>query len=147
MMITSSTLQKKLYPRRSIFNLLSDKGEQFVVCERYRVLGLVCQSKGEAEKAINHFETALGIASSFNWHYQLFWTNHSLANLLFGEGRFDDAHAHVERAKSHAIDGAGSYCLGRAMELQADFGIRKTGLKRQSLRLCVLPTFMGRSGP
>ena len=66
MMTTSSTLQKKLYPRRSIFNLLSDKGEQFVVCERYRVLGLVCQSKGEAEKAINHFETALGIASSFN---------------------------------------------------------------------------------
>ena len=37
--------------------------------------------------------------------------------LFLGEKRFDDAHAHVERVKSHAINS--KYELGRAMELQA----------------------------
>jgi tetratricopeptide (TPR) repeat protein len=60
---------------------------------------------------------ALGIASSFNWHDHLFWAHYALAELFLDEGRFDDAHAHVERAKSHAVNNA--YYLGRAMELQA----------------------------
>ena len=51
---------------------LSDKGKQLPVCERYRLLGKICHSRGETEKAINHFETALGIASTLNWHFRLF---------------------------------------------------------------------------
>ena len=102
-------------------DLLSDKGEQsqFPICECYRVLGQICHSKGETEKAIKHFETAIGIASTFNWHDHLFWNNYSLAELFFSEDRFDDAHARIERAKSHAVND--SYNLGRAMELQAGF--------------------------
>jgi tetratricopeptide (TPR) repeat protein len=104
----------------------------------------IYHSKGEREKAIYHFEAALGIASSFNWHDQLFWIHYSLAELFLDEGRFDDAHAHVERAKSHAVDNA--YYLGRAMELQARFGTSSTGLKRRGLRLCAPPMFMRSSG-
>jgi len=101
---------------RSI-NLLPDKGERFSVCESHHLLGNIYRSKGEREKAISHFEVALGIASSFNWHGQLFWIHHSLAQLFLGEDRFDDAHTHIEQAKSHTANN--TYYLGRAMELQA----------------------------
>ena len=96
------------------------KGDQLRACECYRLLGSICRSKGEAKKAIKHFETALGIASPFNWRIQLFWIHHRLAFVLFfEEKRFDDAQAHVERAKSHAIDDL--YLLGHASRLQAEF--------------------------
>ena len=94
-----------------------DEGSRYSVCECYRVLGKIYYSKGETEKAIEHFKTAIGIASSFNWHDLVFWNNYNLAVLFFGENRFYDAHVHVERAKSHAINN--SYLLGRAMDLQA----------------------------
>ena len=100
-------------------DLLSDEGNQFPICECYRTLGQICHSRGETEKAIKHFETAVGIASTFNWYNILFWNNYSLAELFFDEHRFDDAHTHIERAKSHAVND--SYLLGRAMELRAEF--------------------------
>ena len=103
-----------------LINLLSDKeGDQYELCEAHRILGKIYQSKGEVGKAINHFETALGIASSFNWHDILFWNNQLLANLFFGENRFDDAQTHIERAKSYATDNP--LRLGQAMQLQAEF--------------------------
>ena len=101
----------------------SDKGSKYLDCECYRFLGKIYHSKGETEKAIKHFETSIGIASSFNWHNVLFWNNYGLAGLFFDQNRFDDAHAHVERAKSHAI--GDSYLLGRALELQARFWYRE----------------------
>jgi len=100
-------------------DLIPEEGEQFLVCQGHRVLGEVYYSKGDKEKAIHHFEVALEIASSLNWHGQLFWARFALADLSYGEGMFDDAQAHIERAKSHAINDA--YNLGRAMELQANF--------------------------
>ena len=100
-------------------DLLSDKGDQYPVCECYRVLGNICHSRGEREKAIGHFEAALKIASFFNWHGHLFSNHCSLAELLFIENRSDDAHAHIERAKSHMANDP--YRLGQAMELQARF--------------------------
>jgi len=93
--------------------------KQFRVCQGHCVLGDIYKSKGDKEKAIHHFEVALGIASSLNSDHSLFWVHYALARLFFGESRFDDAHAQIERAKSHAINN--SYTLGRAMELQADF--------------------------
>ena len=100
-------------------NLLSDNDNQFSACECHHILGKIYCAKGETEKAIKHFETALGIASRSDWNGPLFWIYYCLAELFFGENRFDDAHAHVEHAKSHAIDD--SYSLGRATELQARF--------------------------
>ena len=100
-----------------VIELLSDEDDKFPVCECYRLLGNVCRSRGEAEKAIEHLETALGIASTFNWHDQQFWNHYSLTQVSLGQNKFDDAHAHIERAKPCAIND--QYDLGRAMELQA----------------------------
>ena len=98
-------------------DLLPEEGEKFEVCKCRRVLGNICRSKGKREKAISHFKVALGIASSCNWHDQLFWIHHSLAELFSKEGRFGIAYAHIERTKFHALNNA--YYLGRAMKLQA----------------------------
>jgi len=100
-------------------DLLPEKGEQFMVCQGHRILGETYNLKGDTEKSIHHFEVALEIASSLNLDRQLFWVHYSLARLFVfsEEGRFDDAQAHIERAKSHAINDV--FKLGRAMELQA----------------------------
>jgi tetratricopeptide (TPR) repeat protein len=71
----SSTPRRKLHLTRS--NSLPEKGQEFQVCQSHRVLGRIYRSKGEREKAIHHFETALGIASNFNWRDQLFWNHYS----------------------------------------------------------------------
>ena len=103
--------------------ILPHKGQEFQLCQSHRVLGNVYRSKGKKEKAIHYFEEALRIASSFNWHHQLFWVHHSLALLYFDEDEFDGAHLHIKRAKSHAVDN--SYNLGRAMEVQAQILYRQ----------------------
>jgi len=94
-----------------------DVGQEFLSCRCYRILGNICHSKGETEKAINHFKTAIRIASSPNWHSQLFWSHYGLAELFSKQGRFDDAHAQVRLAKLHIVDD--TYLLGRTMHLQA----------------------------
>jgi len=98
-------------------DILPEEGNQFLVCDSHRTLGVIYQSKGETEKAVHHFEVALEIASSFNQHDNLFWIHFGLASLFLDKGRFDDAHAHVEHAKPHTVDNP--YYLGRAIELQA----------------------------
>ena len=115
--------------------LHSDEGDQFEVCKCYRVLGEICRVRGETEAAINQFEAALGIASSFNWDNPQFANHYSLAELFFDENRFDDAHAQIGRAKSHATNDP--YMLGRTMELQARFWYKQRILeeaKSEALR-------------
>ena len=104
-------------------NLLPLEGQEFQVCQSHRVLGNVYRSKGKRERAVHHYEVALGIASPFKWHQQLFWIHHSLALLHIDEDKFDGAHVHIKRAKSHAVDN--SYNLGRAMEVQAQIWYRQ----------------------
>ena len=96
---------------------LLDERDQYTISDCHRVLGKIYGSRDETRKAIIHFETALRIASSFSWHALHFWVNYDLANLFFGESRFDDAHAYIERAKSHAINDP--HDLALAMELEA----------------------------
>ena len=103
-------------------DLLSDRTHEPTLCNCHRLLGDICCSRGEVEKAIDHYETALGIASPLD-HDLLFWTHHSLAELFLGKNRFNDGNTHIERAKSHAIDG--SYNFGRAMELQTRLWYRE----------------------
>jgi len=97
--------------------LITEKGSQSLVCESHRVLGNIHRSKGEMEKAVRRYEVALKIASSSNWHGGLFQIHHALAGLYHDEGRFDDAHAHIERAKLHTADSP--YNLGCAMQQHA----------------------------
>ena len=98
-------------------HLLPETGEEFLVCDSHQVLGNIYRSKGETEKAVHHLEAALGIASSFDWHSQLFEIHLSLVMLFLGGGRLDSAHVHAERAKLHAVNNP--YSLGKATMLQA----------------------------
>jgi len=100
-------------------DLFKSLNEQFEVCQVYRILARICHCKNEIEEAIKHFETALQIASEFNWPSQLFWNNYCLAEMFFDKERFDEAHLHAKRAKSHAADDA--FLLGRGMALLARF--------------------------
>jgi len=99
-------------------NLLSEKGDQYQLCQSHRLLGIIYRSKGEIEKAIHHFEAALGIASSLDWRDVLYWVHYGLAGLFRDEDRFEDANAHIDHAKSFV--GNNAYSLGRVMELQAE---------------------------
>ena len=97
--------------------LLSEKGQEFQFCISHRLLGKIYYSKDEREKAIRHFETALGIASAFNWDIQLCWIHFSLAELYCNEYEFDNAHVHIEQAQSYVANSM--YYLGRVVELRA----------------------------
>ena len=121
-------------------NLFRDQGREYWVCGSHRLLGDIYRSKGERGKAIQHFEAAIGIASPFDWHDQLFWTHLSLAMLFCDENEFDNAQSHIEQAKSHAIDDA--YKLGRAMDQQAEIWYRQGRLEEAKAEiLCALETF------
>ena len=68
----------------------------------------------DEQKAIHHLEVALGIASSLNTVDDLFWIHFALAEVFSGEGRFDDTHAHIKHARSHAV--------GHTYNLAIDYG-------------------------
>jgi tetratricopeptide (TPR) repeat protein len=115
--------------------LFSEKGDQLQICRGHRILGDIYQSKGETEKTIHHLEIALSVASSLNLAYQLFWAHFSLTEAFSGEGRLDDAQAHIERAKSYAVNDA--YLLARASRSQAqlwDKQHRSEEAKSEALR-------------
>ena len=96
---------------------LPEKGQDYLLCQSHRILGDIYHSKGEKGKAVAHLETALRIASPFDWQEALFWVHYALATLLSDEDEFSSANTHIGQAKSHAIDDA--YNLGRAMGMQA----------------------------
>ena len=98
-------------------NLIPEGGQEFILCQCHRYLGHIYQSKGETEKAVHNFKTAISIASVFDWHFQLFWVYLALGRLFRGERRFDEANNSIAQAKLHAVDNA--YHLGCAMGSQA----------------------------
>ena len=99
-------------------DLVPEGSQQVLVCRLHRVLGNIYRYRGEKQKAIHHFETAIEIASPFSWHDVLFWNHFGLAILFQGEREFDEAKAHVEKSKAHAVNDA--FKLGRAMDMEAD---------------------------
>ena len=100
-------------------DLLSGRNKQFRLCQCHRLLGQIYRAKNETETSIRHSETALGIASSLNGLNLLFWIHFDLAELFFEQARFDDANAHIQHAKLHAVNNHDSYILACATELQA----------------------------
>jgi tetratricopeptide (TPR) repeat protein len=97
----------------------SGGGEEFQLSACHRVLGGVCDDRGETEKAIEHVQAAIAIAYRFNWTDRLFWIHYNLAELFTDKGSFDDALVHIEHAAPHA--GNNVYCQGRVEELRAWF--------------------------
>ena len=106
---------------------LWEKGQEFGICQSHRLFGEIQSSKGERKRAIHHFEVALGIASRFEWHDEMFWIHDSMARLFYNEDELDDAQAHVTQAESHAVDD--KYRLGHAMEMQAGIWYRQNRLE------------------
>ena len=98
-------------------NLNGEKGDKLWLCESHRALGGIYRSTGETEKAISHFETALEIATLFDWHDRLFWIHVSLTELFRDDSRFEDAQTHVEHARSYTVNNP--YYLARVTQLQA----------------------------
>jgi len=98
-------------------DLFPENGEEYRLCQSHRILGDTYKSKGETERAIHHYEVALGIASPFDWHLEPFWIHYRLAWLFYNEDRFDEAQTHAGHAKSHTVNSA--LYLGYAMEVQA----------------------------
>ena len=121
-------------------NLFRDQHREYWVCGSHRLLGRIYESKGKKEKAIQHLEATIGIASPFDWHGQLFWAHLALARLFCNENEFHNAQSHIEQAKSHAIDDA--YNLGRAMYWQAEIWYGQGRLEEAKAEiLCALETF------
>jgi tetratricopeptide (TPR) repeat protein len=121
---------------------LQEEGEQFLACKCHRTLGAIYQSKGKTEEAVRHFEVALRIASSFNWLNQLFCVHFSLAVLFADEDRFDDAHTHIEHAKSHAVNGHNMHFLACAMRWKAGFWHQQNRFEEaKSEALCAVDIF------
>ncbi|KAF9785522.1 hypothetical protein BJ322DRAFT_1194331 [Thelephora terrestris] len=120
--------------------LALEEGREYWVCGSHRLLGEIHRSKGEREKAIRHFEAALGVASSFEWYRDLFRINCSLAQLFCDEDEFGRAQAHIDQAKSHAV--GDKYCLGRAADTQALIWYRQGRLEEATAKvLSALKTF------
>ena len=92
------------------------KGEESRLCVSHRTLGNIFGSKGETEKALHHLETSIAIASAFGWKCYLFSSHLDLADLLRMEGRFEDAHTHVEHAKSNV---SSAYDLAHVVRMRA----------------------------
>ena len=99
-------------------HLTPEKGHEYTLCQLHEVLGDTHRSKGEIEKAIHHFQTALRIASPLNADDRLFVAHYYLARLFRDETKFGDANAHIEQAKSFAAHN--QYQLGLGMKMQAD---------------------------
>ena len=117
-----------------------DRGREYWVSLSHRLLGAIYRYEGEREKSIHHCEAALEIASSFDWHDELFWIHHALAWLFIQVREFDNSQAHVEQAKTHAVNNA--FHLGCAMEQQAWVWYRQGRFKEAKAEiLCALETF------
>ena len=97
--------------------LLLENSKQPTVLLCHQVLGMVYRVKGNREKAIEHLEVALGIASSHNWHRDACWIHHPLVMLFAEAGRFDEANSHLERARVRAAKNTSN--LARVIALQA----------------------------
>ena len=104
-------------PVSRAINLLPEEGEEHLACQAHRLLGKVYGSKGDLERGIHHSKISLRLAISLNATHELFWIHHSLADLYSDEGKFDDAHAHLEHAKSHAVNNV--YLLANASWMEA----------------------------
>jgi tetratricopeptide (TPR) repeat protein len=116
-------------------DLISGKGQEYTICGLHQVLGKIHRSKGEKEKAIYDFKTAIGIASPPNWRDLLFWNHYELAELFRDEGEFEDANAHLEQSKSNVVDD--TFRLGSVVYMQAGIWYRQDRLedsKSEALR-------------
>ena len=110
--------------------LLRENGQRFLACQGHRLLGDIYISRAETEKATQHFEIALGIATTLGLTDDLFWIHFDMAHMFSKKRRFDAAHDHIERAKLHTDN---AYNLGRAMEFRAGLWLEQRTFEKARL--------------
>ena len=121
---------------------LVPENKRFLVCRCHKTLGDIYRSKGEMEKAIHHLEMALGIASSSNFPALQFAVHFSLALLFADQGKFDDAHIHLEQAKLQAANSNDTCSLALTVWKQAEFWHKQHRFEEaKSEALCALDAF------
>ena len=116
LLLQDSQLDTAMETASSAITLLPENATPHIVYQCRWVLGRVYQSKGNREKAIEHLEVALEISSSRDWHSDAFWAHHPLVMMFSEEGKFDDASAHLERAKLHVVNNASNAAHGRWLQ-------------------------------
>ena len=84
--------------------LPSDGPSQSQLYEHHHIIGHICECRGETEMAIDHHMKALGLARSLNSEDKQASILTCLLGLLIEAGRFDDAQAHIEQLKLHAVN-------------------------------------------
>ena len=102
----------------SAFDFLTENGQDHLLWKSHCILGGVDYHRGERGKAVDHFQTALGIVHRSNWPGALFEIHYAMGLFFYRQGEIDDASAHIERAKFYAAGNA--HGLGHAMEMQAE---------------------------
>ena len=95
----------------------TEKGQEHDLCQSHWVLGDIYESKGEKEKEILHFEISIRIASTPNWHSELFWIHYQLSVLFRCEDSLGNANTSIEWAKLYVNNDP--YNLACAMHVQA----------------------------
>ena len=106
-----------------VLGLSPEEDKGYHTCGCYRLLGDIYRFRGDMKKAVHHYKEGLQMGSLFNLPDQLFWINQSLAQLFRDEDNFDDAHAHVKQAKTHAL--GDTFNLGCAMDTHAKIWYRQ----------------------
>ena len=114
--------------------------DHFIVCKCHQLFGQVYHIKDEREKAIRHLETALTLASPSNSPFDLFMIHFRLSEVFLVKGDFGEASAHIEQAKSHAVDQPFYAC--HAMEGQARIWYRQGRLEEATSEAsCAIESF------
>ena len=101
-------------------SLITENHQEYLLSLVHLILGRIHLYEGEEKGAIHHLETTLRITSPFNWHHLQFWTHYYLTILFGYGGKLENESAHIEQAKSHAINGTLQYELGRVIQMQAE---------------------------
>ena len=96
---------------------LSENYGHWYLCPSHHVLGAIHWDKGNMEKALQHYETSLRIASSINLRHWLSQSHFFITHLYLHEGMLDEAHTHIQHAKSHAGDNM--FILGQVLAVSA----------------------------
>ena len=99
--------------------LLPEDCDQFFLSYSHATLGGIYRSKGDNAKAIEHFEVALEITLAHDWHLAVSPVAADLVMALTQERRFEEANAHIKRAKPRVAQANSATGSARLMTAQA----------------------------